>query len=894
MATLENSDRVVLKATHTAIKIPPEQMAMLGRALEKSAFVRALALRPGEVQAVRLAGGVQRDLSDAAWGTLTQFEQQNARLDLPKPSNLAAIPTGALKSFGDALVAKRTTDLAASQGGLATAGGSGSIDGARAAETFMATTVPADVVASQQLAALAHAAKQAVATFIGAVEISPVGMLHLERIEMSPAGVERGELLSTIPLAPGETTAVEQKEWTVTDEELSTIVTDSLEAYTEKGVTEKSELAQAATSDTKRNQQLGVGATLSGSYGFVTFSTTTNFSSAVEASESRKDSRTQAVEVTQKASSRVRKERKVTIQTKTTTGSAETTTRSIRNASETDGMRIDYYSMMRRWRVRLLQYGLRQTYDIAIPSPGATLRKPFESIAFLTALIEQPFSFEVKVTDIRTDNYRDLATAWSANVPEPPPPPFSTRVGGPVSGLDKGVGWHFNTVDVEVPENTEITQVWLDAFLGNVNNDDPQHRTFWIFGYGPPRLDSHGNPTTDSMGENGRAAFGEDLTAGANFSTGARTKQSFQYFIQFIDAGSVSFMVTFSPTPEAVSRWQFAVWQALKDAAADAHYARVQMYTTQRDAVAESITAIDSLTLRREERDEIMRGVLHWLLGPAFEFMPDEIAALFDSGKGGTGISLTGNNLNINDVQWNQIFRYEEMIKFLHQAIEWENLLYFVYPYFWDVPSEWDFVRTLEHPDLERQQFIRAGSARIVLTVRPGFEESFAQFVDAGSFGEVLPPGHPYVTIGQEIAAYSNTNYPGIPPANPAAEFRPLLTPGERAAWAEMVTIIGALDAWHDSHNETYPTTAEGLAVLPIVLPAADPWGHAYVYSSPGRATDYELLSMGQDGIEGPDTTGITDDVTSWAPASLIGEWFEYTPTRGIDIAVNSVLADMA
>ena len=108
------------------------------------------------------------------------------------------------------------------------------------------------------------------------------------------------------------------------------------------------------------------------------------------------------------------------------------------------------------------------------------------------------------------------------------------------------------------------------------------------------------------------------------------------------------------------------------------------------------------------------------------------------------------------------------------------------------------------------------------------------------------------------------------------------------------MTIIGALETWYGSHSNAYPTTSEGLSVLPVAVPTADPWGHPYVYASPGRTTDYELSSMGADGIAGPDASGATDDVTSWAPASLIGEWFEYTPTRGVDIAVNSVLADMA
>ncbi len=883
MTTLENSDRTVLKATHTTIDIPPEQVKRLNRALEKSGYVRALALQDGEVARARRMADPEGRLRDQVWSTLQQFEVGTSRVTIPDQSVLAILSTDELKTFGEALVVLRSRELdrPAAQERL---------DVERLAvndQQQARMSQPGDPAALHQVA------RAALSTFTQAMAVSPIGMLHLERIEMSPAGVERGELLGTIPLAPGETTAVEQKEWTVTEEELSTIVTDSLEEYTEKGVTEKSELAQATTSESKRSQQLGVGATLSGSYGFVTFSASTNFSTALEATASAKASRTQAAEVTSKASSRVRKERKVTIQTKTSTGSQETTTREIRNASATDGLRIDYFSMMRRWRVRLLQYGLRQTYDIAIPSPGATLRQVFQSIGWLTAQIDGAFTFDLKVTDINRSTYRDLATTWGAAVPEPPSPGFGVRVGGPVPGLDHGTGWHFNSVDLEVPENYEVNAVVLDALLGNVNNDNPEPRAFLIFGYGPPRRNSAGALTPNALGEDGRAAFVENMTTEAAFMKGARGRQTIQYFIQHIDAASVTFVVNYEPTAESLSHWQFAVWQALRDAAAAAHYTRVQTLMAQRDALRESITAIDTLTLRREERDEIMRGVLHWLLGPAFEFMPDEIAALFEGPPVST-ISLTGSDLNITELQWSQMFRYQEMIKFLHQAIEWENLLYFVYPYFWDVPRDWNFVRTIEHPDLERQQFLRAGSARVVLTVRPGFEESFATFVDTGSFGQVLPPGHPYVTIGQEIAAYSRTNYPGVPPANPASSYRPLLSPAQRKAWADIVVLIAALDTWRDAHGGTYPTSAQGLAALPGVLPATDPWGAPYVYSAPGRAMEFELSSTGEDGISGPGKAGVDDDVTSWAPASLIGEWFEYTPTRGVDIAVNTVLADMA
>jgi|GEM_PF-1488752 len=908
MATLENSHRTILKATHTAIELSRDTLDSLNRATEKQAYVRALALRNGEVTRAIRSAPPGREITADTVRILEQFEERTLHTLPPDASALARIPSASLEAFGEALIALRSKDAEAAY--EAKPDESPAHDSAQQSlisrpSPLYALSAQLPVAAPNMMRtmqgggplmraedALLQISRDALNAFRAAMRVSPIGMLHLERIEMSPAGVERGELLATIALAPGEKTAVEQKEWTVTEEELSTIVTDSLEEYTEKGVTEKSELAQSTTSESKRSQQLGIGATLSGTYGIVTFSTSTNFSSAVEASSSGKESRTHAQEVTAKASARVRKERKVTIQTKTTYGSQETTTREISNPSA-NGMRIDYFSMMRRWRVRLLQYGLRQTYDIAIPSPGAMLRNVCYTIHWLNAQIDQPFSFPVKVEDITRNSYRDLATQWGAAVPEPPGPGYQVRVGGPVPGLDKGSGWKFHSVDLDVPDGYEVTSVTLDAMLGNVNNDDPGQRAFLVFGYGSPRRNGAGVHVPNSLYENGRASFVENMTDETGFMKGARGRHSLQCFLHHIDAAAVTYLVALNPTAEAMSKWHFAVWQALHDAAAAVHYAKAQAYTGQRDALQASISAIDTLTLRREERDEIMRGVLHWLLGPAFEFMPDVVEAMFQ-GQPGTTISLTSNELNISESQWRQMFRYQEMIKFVHQAIEWENLLYFIYPYFWDLPAQWNFIRTLEHPDPERQRFIRAGSARVVLTVRPGFEKAFAEFVDNGSFGTLLPPNHPYVTIGQEIAAYGKTNYPGIPPANPALGYRPLLSPLQRRAWADMIKIIDTLEKWRETHNDTYPTTAEGLAVLPGPLPLTDPWGNAYVYASPGRATEFELSSAGEDGISGPDPDGLNDDITSWAPASLIGEWFEYTPTRGIDIAVNSVLAEMA
>lgn len=73
-----------------------------------------------------------------------------------------------------------------------------------------------------------------------------------------------------------------------------------------------------------------------------------------------------------------------------------------------------------------------------------------------------------------------------------------------------------------------------------------------------------------------------------------------------------------------------------------------------------------------------------------------------------------------------------------------------------------------------------------------------------------------------------------------------------------------------------YPSTAEGMIALnqnpgiqnwsgPYLdkknLPK-DPWGRDYQYRSPGQNGDYDLYSLGADGIEGGDSDNA--DITSW------------------------------
>jgi general secretion pathway protein G len=97
-----------------------------------------------------------------------------------------------------------------------------------------------------------------------------------------------------------------------------------------------------------------------------------------------------------------------------------------------------------------------------------------------------------------------------------------------------------------------------------------------------------------------------------------------------------------------------------------------------------------------------------------------------------------------------------------------------------------------------------------------------------------------------------------------------------KTAKIQMDSFASALDLMYLDTGR-YPSSAEGLAAL-VQRPSGaqawngpylkggvvpkDPWGHEYVYTSPGEHGPYDILSYGSDGQQGG--IGAAADITSW------------------------------
>jgi hypothetical protein len=719
-------------------------------------------------------------------------------------------------------------------------------------------------------------------------KVSPIGRIHLERIEMYPAGVQKGELVFTVPMAPGETVAISHKEWSTSTREYEDIVQDFFESYSERGVAEKNDVSMSSESEAKHSSAINFGASLSGSYAGVTLTTTLGITNTNDERQSVKQSMQKTREVTEKASARTRKEHKVSIKLETKTGNEDHSAKTITNTAAVP-VRIDYYRMMRKWRTDLFRYGLRQTYDIAIPVPGVRLWALHQRVAELEQVMRVPFVFTLTPDQLTDANW--IAKAIEVGASDVPPPPDPQLQATPSAIIDytpedqSGIS-RYGKVDFDVPAGYWLESAEATATVARW----PTWSWQWLNGH-----------NTGHVSGPDSGVFKGDLFD-YRFRSGS---MSATYGYRGISFGTLTLMLTFGRTPSALKAWQQTAWVAIKAAALARYQEKLARAQEERDRLWRLLNGKDTLSLRRLEREELMRLVMSWLLGPDSRLKPGGVEPdiigppLTPPVQSTVGLLLKNEQdfefagtssvaptfTGVGELAAYDAILFGEFVKFMHQAVEWENILYFLYPYFWGSEVVGRDKLLFEHPDPEHERFLRAGYARIVLPIRPGFEEDFTALVETGTLAGHL--SSPYMPIAQEIANFARTNYAGIPPANPELHARPLLFPEQRATWDGMQDLMKTIDAFKVK-NGHYPAK---LTDLPAAAPG-DAWGNPFVYRMPGLGADYDLISLGADNEEGGE--GLNADISSAAGASLVATWFEYTPTSALDIEMDTKAEDIA
>jgi hypothetical protein len=624
---LANSRRILPKATFTPLRVARTEDAG-GNAIVRAALLRQLSISPDEVS--RLKESLTETDLQTTLDLLVQHNEFVTGSPMDGAAALVMLPAKVLIGIIGALRAQREKDLAKAESELAV------LPPADPPRVIIQRTGGWDIskweprpIRDPKAEAIATARQKVrqLKELVGSCQTvskqltdpppEPLGILFLEKIVLTPMSTERGELVYSLPLAPKEKVTLSHKEWRVRQEEFTQAVQDSFERYSEQGVTEATELAQSMTDVSFRSiASSATTTTHSGESGYaagtnVTISKQEDATSTLEDITQRQMSRTQSAAhartVTARASARSVQEHKISFTTTTVAGAEDFTARVLENAAGDKTMRVDYFRVMRRWKVELQRIGLRLTYSVVLPDPAYELRQPYLELQQLEAAIGSGFVFDLPPGQITNSTWQALGDQFGVTLPPPP------------------------------------------------------------------------------------------------------------------------------TTPDGEEAWRSRTWEILRAAAQVRFAASEEQARRRRDMLRAALVNSDSLRLRRLEKEQLMFLVLKWLFPPLNSNSP----APDDTEQFSVG--------------WQDSLEYGDYIRFVHEAIDWDNLLVNLYPYFWQ-PSASSEKLLLTHPDPLHREFLRAGAAKVVLTIRPGHEEAVLALLDTGKKMDALPERHRFKRVLDEVA----------------------------------------------------------------------------------------------------------------------------------------------
>jgi hypothetical protein len=575
--------------------------------------------------------------------------------------------------------------------------------------------------------------------------LQPIGLLNLERLEMMPLPVERGELAYSLPLAPNEKVTLAHREWSVREEQFSEFIEDVLENYSEQGVAQTDDIALSTSTQTSHSNALSMSQPVASAAGVhVTSPLDTTSAATINDTASQEESKSQSRMVTALASTRTMKDHKISFTVTTVSGMEDFTAHLIENKHPDKSMRIDYYKRVRNWQSDLYRYGVRLTYDVVLPDPGARLRAREVELQNIVDELATEFSIALVASDISVSNYKSLADQYGVRLPAPLDDVRHIEASQVVSfttpddvvtgtdGLKYTTHHRVLTLSVMAPGSYVLSN--LNVFTSVQCWTSTPGYSGWINAYAGQSI----NLVNADAG--GYCNLDWNLS---DTQVPADGQTTVFFRMQVAQSGLLRLTGTYVPTESTMEQWRAMCWGIIRDAAA-ARSAQHRSYLRERQgALQKQIAADDPVRLRRMEREAIMRCVLEWLF-PGFQDASSILASLPSPG-------------NLDPGTWQQVMQYGEYIKFVQTAIDWDNVMVFLFPYFWDTIWHEQEKMFLDHPDAVHREFLRAGAARVILAIQPGFEEQVVSLLDQGQLGN-LPDQNRFQTA-VDFVMKANADY---------------------------------------------------------------------------------------------------------------------------------------
>lgn len=492
--------------------------------------------------------------------------------------------------------------------------------------------------------------------------------------------------------------------------------------------TERFELQKEAQKTIQDQMSLQAGVSVTAGYGPVSVTAHADFALSQSTTESNRNASTFAKQITERSVSRIMRRAREERMRRTLERFEEKNEHGFDNKAGTEHVIGIYRWVDKYYKARLINYGRRLMLEFIVPEPaafylhlqskqtleGVTMEKPKEPMASGRRLAP---------TDLTRWNYTDYVAQYNVQDVEPYPAE-AVRVS---AAFAEATGTQENNAYAKTAEKLTIP---------------PGYKCYDVFG------------ELGYQGVKDSGYFLECFIAGQRW--GSVTASGLEGIIPisvkgWISAFHVNVVAICELKPETKTAWQLKTYAAIMSA-----YERALADYNEQVAAAQiqagvEIQGRNPELNRKIEKDELKKGVLKLLTN---NFAQTRVSGAWRFNEMFNAMQSNG-QFGYPEFNINEALVEGRIVQFFEQAFEWNNVTYRFYPYSWGRKSGWKDIFPLTDTDPQFTDFLRAGSARVIVPAHPAYTESVLHYM---ATNEIWNGGNPptlydplYISIVDEL-----------------------------------------------------------------------------------------------------------------------------------------------
>lgn len=541
--------------------------------------------------------------------------------------------------------------------------------------------------------------------------IQTLGMMDLFVVREYLDRYEANEISHIENILQGETKTRNFEHSRETEVTTTISAQSETESISDNQTSERYELQSASQNTVQNEYSIDAGVNINTEYGVADISTSTNMGFSRTSSNSNSQSVTMAKDVTNRSSLRIKEAKQ---QSTTRRSLVKVLEQNSHNFAGIDGPTSGIYKWVEKiQKVSLHHYGKRMMMEFMIPEPAMY----YLGKKVVGETTEEVEAFDLSLENIDISNYLSLVDKYGAtNIPPAPEEIFYVGYSWASQPSEKANNNKQEVANdyVKIPNGYYPETVRVEVSSYDDREDFDEQRGYFDISMGGINVFK----STDRQGST-QGEWQSLKGSRASYSTQG-VPVTIKVINHFDKVATVNISLKCKQHSSLTHEWKLAVYEKLKEG-----YENKQRELEFKNSDREEESSLFETAQSRS--DQMNREV------EIEEIKKFCIATMRENnGFNVDGIASNGDNdassLTVNSGEFEQI---SPVIRFFESAFEWKQMYYQLYPYYWGRKDGWERKSTLKMQDFKHLKFMRSGAAKVIVSIKPGFEERVLHYLES-------------------------------------------------------------------------------------------------------------------------------------------------------------------